>query len=285
MVVQVANGASIALQRFQTLIDGFKDIPSRWLQKFLEMGAYDLVLGIDWLEKFSPMAYNWLEKWLEFQYNGSLIRLQGITAAPLGELQEVSAEQVVKWNKGNDLWAVVLLEPSSKLSSLTDQHMFAGVPSNIKDLIHDYESLFHEPKALPPSRTYDHAISLIPNATPVNFRPYRYSSEQKDEIERQVQSMLEASTIVPSLSPFASPVLLVKKKDNSCRFCVDYRKLNNITMKNKFSLPIIDEFLDETAGAKYFSTIDLVSGFHQNRLVSSNEFNTAFKTHHGHFQF
>jgi hypothetical protein len=66
---------------------------------------------------------------------------------------------------------------------------------------------------------------------------------------------------------------------------VDYRKLNNISIKNKFPLPIIDEFLDEIAGAQYFSTIDLASGFHQIRMVPTDEAKTAFKTHHGHFQF
>jgi hypothetical protein len=87
------------------------------------------------------------------------------------------------------------------------------------------------------------------------------------------------------LSPFASPILLIKKKDDSWRFCVDYRKLNNISVKNKFSFPIIDEFLDEVAGAKYFSTIDLASVFHQIRMVPEDEAKTAFKIHHGHFQF
>jgi hypothetical protein len=115
--------------------------------------------------------------------------------------------------------------------------------------------------------------------------PYRYSPEQKDEIERQVTKMLEARIVVPSLSPFASSVLLVKKKDNSWRFCVNYRKLNSLSIKNKFPLPVIDEFLDEIAGAKFFSTIDLASGFHQIRMVPEDEAKTAFKTHHGHFQF
>jgi hypothetical protein len=112
-----------------------------------------------------------------------------------------------------------------------------------------------------------------------------YSPEQKDEIERQVTSMLQAGTIIPSLSPFASLVLLVKKKDNTWRFCVDYRKLNIIAVKNKFPLPIINEFLDEIVGAKYFSTIDHASGFHHIRLLAKGEAKTAFKTHHGHFQF
>jgi hypothetical protein len=97
--------------------------------------------------------------------------------------------------------------------------------------------------------------------------------------------MLKAGTVVPSLSPFASPGLLVKKKDGTWRFCVDYRKLNANTIKNKFPMPVINEFLDEMAGAKYFTKLDLNLGFHQIKMSVANEHKTTFKTHHGHFQF
>jgi hypothetical protein len=97
--------------------------------------------------------------------------------------------------------------------------------------------------------------------------------------------MLQTGLVTPSLSPHASPVLLVKKKDGSWRFCVDYRKLNANTIKNKFPMPIIDEFLDEIAGSKYFTKLDLNSGFHQIRMAEANEFKSSFKTHHGHSQF
>jgi hypothetical protein len=176
------------------------------------MGAYDLVLGMDWLKQFRPMVCDWLEKWIEFKHHGMMVRLQGMDTQQPQILQEVTVEQVNKWEKGNDLWAAVLLEPSPQPSSMTDQYLLNGIPTTIKDLIAEFGNIFQTPSTLPPSRLYDHSISLLPNDVPVNRRPYRYSHEQKTKIERQVAAMLQSGIIVPSLSPFASLVLLVKKR-------------------------------------------------------------------------
>jgi hypothetical protein len=204
-----------------------------------------------------------------------------VRSKPITELSELTVEQLQKWLSGNEVWALAVIDTVPFAAGDSS----SALSPDLQALLADYQDVFSEPKQLPPQRTLDHAITLFESAQPVNSRPYRYSPLQKDEIERQVQEMLNAGIISTSMSSFASPVLLVKKKDGSWRFCVDYRRLNTMTIKNKFPLPIMDELLDELAGTKFFSKLDLRAGYHQIRVRPEDELKTAFKTHHGHFQF
>lgn len=155
----------------------------------------------------------------------------------------------------------------------------------VQSVLVQFESVFAEPQGLPPRRQCDHHIPLVPGARPVSIRPYRVNPELKSEIETQVQELLDSGVIAPSNSPFASPVILVKKKDTSWRMVVDYRHLNALTAKSKYHIPVIDELLDELAGSSWFSKLDLKVGYHQIRLAPGEEYKTTFHTHHGHFEF
>ncbi|MCH79873.1 retrotransposon protein [Trifolium medium] len=159
------------------------------------------------------------------------------------------------------------------------------VNPNINHILTRYAPLFNEPTHLPPPRFTGHKIRLIPNAAPVNVRPYRYPHAQKLEIELQVQKLLKNGWIQPSNSFFSSPVLLLKKKDGTWRICVDYRALNDVTIKDRFPLPTVDELLDELGSARVFSKLDLTSGFHRIRLQPHDRLKTAFHTHDGHYEY
>ncbi|XP_027169435.1 uncharacterized protein LOC113769164 [Coffea eugenioides] len=158
-------------------------------------------------------------------------------------------------------------------------------PPEMEKLLQEFKDVFQEPQGLPPERSQDHCITLKEGAKPFQIRPYRCPYIQKTEIEKLVQEMLQTGIIQLSSSPFASPVLLVKKKDGSWRFCVDYRQLNELTVKNKFPISLIDELLDELHGSKYFTKIDLRAGYFQIRVRKEDIPKTAFRTHQGLYKF
>ena len=115
--------------------------------------------------------------------------------------------------------------------------------------------------------------------------PYRHPQKYKYEIEKAIQELLAMGHIQPSSSPFASPVVLVKKKDGTMRMFIDYRALNKKTLKNRYPIPRVDELIDELHGAVYFSKIDLRSRYHQIRMREEDAPKTKFRCHYGHFEF
>ena len=150
----------------------------------------------------------------------------------------------------------------------------------------DFADVFpNELPGLPPYRGMDFSIDLYPGIDPISVAPFRMAPVGLKELNLQLQELQGKGFIRPSTSPWGAPVLFVKKKDGTLRLCVDYRKLNRVTVKNKYPLPRIEDLFDQLNGACYFSKIDLRSGYHQLRVRDSGIPKTAFRRRYGHFEF
>ncbi|CAJ2644785.1 unnamed protein product [Trifolium pratense] len=245
----------------------------------LPVAGADVILGASWLATLGPHVADYASLTVKFFINGKFVTLQG-EATP-----RPAAAQFNHFKRLHYTDAIAECFTIQWLKSHTDEDIFRDLPTNIEPeiaiLLHTYKELFKTPNTLPPHRSHNHSIPLIEGHNPVKVKPYRYPHSQKNQIELMVQDMLQQGIIQPSTSPFSSPIVLVKKKDGTWRFCTDYRALNAITVKDSFPIPTVDELLDELFGANFFSKLDLRSGYHQILLQPEDRYKTAFRTHQG----
>ena len=182
--------------------------------------------------------------------------------------------------------------PSSSAPSLNAVPTQSDQPISdrkwVVDLVDEFSDVFVDPLpvGLPPDRLERHSIPTEPGCPPP-YRPmYRLSPLEYRELEKQVSKFLKDGILEVSTSPYGAPVLFVPKPNGrGLRLCVDYRALNSITVKNRCTIPRIDDLLDAVSGAKYFTSLDLTSGYHQILISEEDRPKTAFRTPFGHFQF
>ncbi|UYV77623.1 hypothetical protein LAZ67_15001761 [Cordylochernes scorpioides] len=148
----------------------------------------------------------------------------------------------------------------------------------LKQVLEKYADLFSS--GLGRSNLAKHRIDTE-GAKPIKHKPYRVSAKKREIIKEKIDEMLRDGIIRPSSSPWSFPVILVKKREGKYRFCVDYRKLNDVTVKDVYPIPRIDEVLDTLQGSKYFSAIDLELGYWQAEVEEKDKEKTAFTTAHG----
>ncbi len=159
----------------------------------------------------------------------------------------------------------------------------SGVPEEYLDL----QAVFSRSRAtsLPPHRPYDFSIDLLPGTMPPRGRLYSLSAPEREALEKYLTESLASEIIVPSSSPARAGFFFVKKKDGSLHPCIDYRGLNDITVKNRYPLPLMSSAFEILQGAKIFTKLDLCNAYHLVRIKEGDEWKTAFNTPVGHFEY
>ncbi|KAJ9545298.1 hypothetical protein OSB04_025005 [Centaurea solstitialis] len=242
--------------------------------RLIPMESLDVVLGWDWM----------IRNKVKIDCEQKMVRIKlpdGRTAVVYGAKRNRSTSliSVIKANRcirKGCVWFMAHVVDSKK-----DKLGVKDV-----EVVRDYPEVFPEDLvSLPPDREIEFRIDLVPGATPIAKAPYRLAPSELKEMLAQLQELLDKGFIRSSTSPWGAPVLFVKKKDGTMRMCIDYRELNKVTVKNKYPLPRINDLFDQLQGAKFFSKIDLRSGYHQLKVRKEDIPKTAFRTRYGHYEF
>eukprot|EP00253_Pinus_taeda_P001470 PITA_01470 len=230
----------------------------------------NMVLGVQSLITLGKVTTNWTDLEMEWddEKTGRHEKIRGQQTYPP---RTVSAHRMkAVFRKGDVEWVVELHASEAGTTGQT-------VHPEIQSILDQYAIVFGEiPSGQSPKQGFEHTIELEQGIQAVITTPYRHPKAYQDEIEWAIQELLALGHIRPSTSPFASSVVLVKKKDSPLRMCIDYRALNKKTMKNRYPIPSIDELMDELREARFFSKIDLRSGYHQIRVREQDIPKTVF---------
>ncbi|GBG69260.1 hypothetical protein CBR_g3958 [Chara braunii] len=160
--------------------------------------------------------------------------------------------------------------------------------SAVRDLIREYRDVFppyFSYNGIPPMRGVEHSIQLVPDYRVHHQAPYRLSIPEATELKRQLEELLRLGFIKPCNSSWGAPVLFVRKADGTLRLCIDYRGLNRYTVKNNYPMPRANELFDRLADNRFFTKIDLRSGYHQIRVAAEDQPKTSFRSRFGHYEF
>lgn len=235
----------------------------------LEPGSVDLVLEVQWLRTLGHCEIDWEKQEWSFVFNGAVVSLKGDPALsfPQRRQEALSAEVSLCYEK---------MSQTSEVEK---------IPGELSEILSEFASVFAEPTGLPPDRGYEHSIRLIKGQGPIKVHPYRYPHAHMEAMEKLVAQMLSSAIIRESRSPFSSPVLLVKKKDSSYRFCVDYVLLTEQQYQTGFIFLLLISFWTNCTELIFFPKLDLRSGYHQIRMVEQDVEKTAFRTHEGYYEF
>lgn len=263
-----------------------------------DIADYDIILGMDWIQRWKPLP-DWDNAVLSVFFKGATVMLPRYDeSAKQPRVYLLSAEKTAKqWQKGAACFVAVLEVVSDPVDDLhPEDTAFGGTPqfgggssnmqNNVKQLLQEFADVCQPPSGVPPSRFgKDFTIKLEPGSGAAWGPLYRMSPAELEEVRKQLDVLLQNGWIRPSESPFGAPILFVRKKDGSLRMCVDYRRLNALTVKNRAPLPRIEELFDQLRGATVFSKLDLAQGYHQMRVAEEDIPKTAFRTRYGHFEF
>ncbi|XP_022042420.1 uncharacterized protein LOC110945092 [Helianthus annuus] len=281
MLVKVANGheeiCDQMVKGFSWIMQGIQFTADVYV---MPLGGCDLVLGVQWFTTLGSIKMNYNDRTIAFKFNGQKVVLRGQYGRKFSQITKGSLKKMELQRAELSMVQVCAIEGYSTNTSMVLQktQQSKEQQQQLQKLLEDFKDVFQDLKSLPPSRgQYDHRIPLKQGTDGVNLRPYRYPVVQKDVIEKMTNDLLEQGVIRSSTSSFASPVVLVKKKDGTWRMCIDYRKLNQATIPDRFPIPLVEDLMDELHGTKFFSKLDLKSGYHQIRMDDADIHKTAFK--------